>query len=61
MKMEIIRQAVLAHRGGLENATDNQIMIIWRSLDEQTQKQYLESVKERKAKDAISNASKRNI
>ena len=61
MDIKNIRQAVLANRAGLQDATEQQIMTIWRSLDEQTQKQYLESVKERKAKDAVSNASKRNI
>lgn len=63
-----IRQAVLANRGGLENATDEQIMIIWQHLPPDVQKQYLDSpvpaqpvqatqvqaVKERKGQNAVS-------
>ena len=56
-----IREAVCANRGGLEEATDEQIMIIWGSLDSATQKQYLESIpapapkgKGKEAKDAVS-------
>jgi len=44
MGMDIIRQAVLANRGGLQNATNPEIMTIWRSLDEQTQEKYLQSI-----------------
>ena len=40
-----IKEAVLANRGGLGEASDTQIMTIWRSLDEATQNQYTESVK----------------
>lgn len=47
-----IREAVCANRGGLDSATDEQIMIIWGSLPADVQKQYLESIKERKGKDA---------
>lgn len=60
-----IREAVCTNRGGLEEATDEQIMIIWSSLPADVQKQYLESIpapassdasrgggKERKGKDA---------
>lgn len=47
-----IREAVCANRGGLGEATDSQIMTIWKSLPADVQKQYLESIKERKASDA---------
>ena len=49
-QMQKIREAVCKNRGGLSMATDPQIMIIWRHLDEATQIQYLESIppKERK-------------
>ena len=40
-----IKEAVLANRGGLGEASDTQILTIWRSLDEATQNQYTESVK----------------
>ena len=55
-KMDQIREAVLKHRGGLEGASDGQIMIIWNSLDKSTQQAYMQSVKGRegKAKDAVS-------
>lgn len=56
-----IREAVLTNRTGLKNARDEQIMIIWRTLDEQTRKKYLESINERKKKDAVSDKSKRDI
>ena len=48
-----IRQAVLGNRGGLEMATDEQIMIIWSHLNPETQKEYLNSI-ERKDKNAVS-------
>jgi len=51
-----IRKAVTKHRGGLKNATDDQILTIWRSLDDETQKKYLEKVK-----DAAGDKSKRKI
>ena len=44
-----IREAILTNRGGFAQATDGQIMTIWNSLDEETRKQYLESVEERTA------------
>jgi len=43
-----IRAAILANRGGFKDASDTEILTVWQSLDEQTQKQYLESIKERK-------------
>ena len=58
-KIEQIREAVIRHRGGLEGATDSQIMIIWNSLDKETQKMYQQADKpvnkERKGKDATGN------
>lgn len=65
-----IRQAVLANRGGLQNASDSEIMTIWNSLDEQTREKYLQSInkpaataagKERKVKDAVGNPTKRDV
>jgi hypothetical protein len=55
LDIETIRKAVLKHRGGLKEATDTQIKIIWDSLDEQTKQAYLKKVssKERKGKDAV--------
>lgn len=59
---ERIRAAVCQNRGGLEEASDSQIMLIWNSLSAETQKQYLDSIKEeRSEKDAVSNPSKRNV
>lgn len=48
-----IRAAILGNRGGFKDASDTEILTVWRSLDEQTQKQYLESIKERKKSDAV--------
>jgi hypothetical protein len=46
-----IREAVVKNRGGFENAPDADIMTIWRLLDDETQRAYLESIKtERKGK-----------
>jgi len=60
--MEKIQAAVCRNRGGLDEATDSQIMIIWNSLSPETQKQYMNSVKEeRSEKDAVSNPSKRHL
>ena len=61
MKIERIRKAVTAHRGGLEEATDDQIRIIWDSLDAATQKQYLDNIKEGKKEDAPGDSSKQKI
>ena len=58
MNIETIRRAVTKNRGGLKEASDGQIMIIWGSLDEPTQQKYLQSVspkgvsKERKGNNA---------
>ena len=55
MDAETIRKAVTKNRGGLKNASNAQIKIIWDSLDETTQQKYLKSVQpktERKVKDA---------
>jgi hypothetical protein len=38
-----IRSAVTANRGGLEVASDSQIMTIWNSLDSVTRAEYLRS------------------
>jgi len=56
MKLSVkkIKEVVCANRGGLQEASDSQIMIIWNSLTKETQKQYLDSVKERKVDNAIS-------
>ena len=58
MGMDLIREAVLKYRGGLENATDVQIKTIWNSLDVQTQEKYLQGIRSqnseaRKAKNKI--------
>jgi hypothetical protein len=37
-----IRKAICANHGGLEDATDEQIMIVWNALTAETQKKYLE-------------------
>ena len=57
--MEKIRPAILKNRGGHENATDQELMIIWRALDGDTQSQYLDSVKE--IKNAHSPGTKKQV
>ena len=59
-QIQKIREAVCKNRGGLDGASDDQIMIIWRHPPEETQKQYLESIKERKD-DAVSHTTKRDV
>jgi len=61
MNIKKIREAVCANRGGLSEATDSQIMVIWNSLPPDVQKQYLESSKERKGQDAVSDKTKSKI
>ena len=56
-----IREAICANRGGLGKASDSQIMIIWKSLPADVQKQYLESIKGRKVSDAPGNKTKSDI
>lgn len=60
-KIEQIRAAVCKNRGGLKDATESQILIIWDSLLPDTQKQYLDSIKERGDSDAVSHTTKRNV
>jgi len=43
-----IRAAIDAHRGGLTGATDQQIKIIWDSLDDETRHQYLQHTRKLK-------------
>lgn len=61
--IDLIRKAVIKHRGGLKKASDSQIMIIWNSLDETTQERYLQKVsKERKGKNVpVSTGTKRDL
>lgn len=40
-----IREAVIANRGGFEEASDGEIMTLWQHLPAETQGKYLESVK----------------
>ena len=40
-----IKKAVLKHHGGFQNASKSEIMRIWNSLDETTQKRYLKKEK----------------
>jgi len=54
--IEKIREAVLKNRGGHEAADDSQILLIWNSLDEETQTKYLESVKKTTKKESKENA-----
>lgn len=61
MNIKKIREAVCANRGGLKEATDSQIMVIWNSLPPDVQKQYLDSIKERRGQDAVSDPPKRDL
>ena len=45
-----IREAIVANRGGFATATDEQIRAIWDVLDDETQTQYIETVKPQKDK-----------
>jgi len=60
-KMEEIRKAVLAHHGGLQDATDSQIKVIFNSLPKEIQKKYLAEVKEGSKANAVSNEPKSDI
>ena len=48
LEFEKIKEAILKNRGGLDAATDAQILLIWHSLDEPTQKKYLLTTKDTK-------------
>ena len=48
------REAICANRASLEEANDEQIRIIWDSLDSETQQQYLDSIKKKEKTDAVS-------
>jgi hypothetical protein len=49
--IKIIRAAVCRNHGGMEQATDSQILTVWQSLTAETQKKYLSQKEE---KDAVS-------
>ena len=56
----LIKKAVLANHGGFENASDSQIMTLWRSLPEDVQQRYLDGLKKSEKKggtDAVSDKS----
>lgn len=57
MDMKEIREAVTANRGGLEGASDNEILRIWSTLDKTVQEKYQEKIK-RKEKNAVSTGAK---
>ena len=42
-----ICEAIRKNRGGHANTSDAGLMMIWRSLDEGTQKKYLDSIKKK--------------
>jgi hypothetical protein len=54
-----IRRAVIKNHGGWEQAADSQILTLWQSLDQDMQKQYIESLKERKVENAVSDEPKK--
>ena len=39
-----IREAVCKHHGGFDGAAQNEIMILWNSLEEETRKRYIQSL-----------------
>lgn len=46
ISIEKKRKAVTANRGGFDDVSDTQILTIWDALSPETQKQYLESIKQ---------------
>jgi len=64
---EKIREAVCKNRGGLNQASDEQIQTVWRSLTAETQKQYLDSIETRQTAkkkgktDAVSDKNKSDL
>jgi len=61
MSIKRIREVILANRGGLNNASDAEIMTIWNSLPPEIQKQYEENTKERKGKNAAGNKAESDL
>ena len=52
--IKTIRAAVCRNHGGLEQATDGQILTVWNALDTATQQRYLKPVaKPKEADDAV--------
>ena len=58
MDIKEIREAVTANRGGLGGADDEQIMMIWRSLDKTVQEKYQEKIKRKEKINAVSTGAK---
>jgi len=44
MDIKKIKEAVLAHHGGFENADDNEIKTLWNSLPKDVQEKYLKEM-----------------
>ncbi len=48
MGLQVIREAIQKHRGGFEDASDEEILRIWQKLDQPTQDAYLLAVQQDK-------------
>jgi hypothetical protein len=46
--IQTIRSAIIHSCGGFENATDDQIRVLWNSLSEKTRQRYLAKIKPEK-------------
>lgn len=49
--IKTIRAAILAHRGGLENASDEEIMRLWLALSDGQRQEYLRDERKKHAGD----------
>lgn len=59
--IKIIRQCITARHGGMEAASDEQILTVWNALDAASQKQYLTEQEEKKGNaDALSPGTRPN-
>jgi hypothetical protein len=48
--LDVIKKAINANRGGYKDATDQKIVMIWRSLPAETQAEYISKSKKAKGK-----------
>jgi hypothetical protein len=53
-ELKQIREAIIRNHGGLEQATDGQILTVWNALDAATQQRYLKlDAKTKEADNAV--------
>jgi len=54
-EIDQIRKIVVQHHGGLQDASNQQIMTVWNSLSDDAKKRYMDTEKGKGKTDAVGN------